>query len=260
MYGSSETSGELRIPPTGGIFVSYVPGSPLTVHFNERVYDRKPRLFLGGQLRSERPILRSDGPFELVGVELTPTGYYKLFQRNADGLTDSIADLSEAHPATAATLHDRLNGRSGEVAGIIAVFEKTLRELATTATTAPRVEAMVNDITRKNGVVRMHDLYPRYPVTSRQMRRYFEQVVGIGPKHFAKICQVSAIVTAMVANDTERLRSLAVDNGFYDQAHFIRDFQKFVAMDPGAFLRDRSQFLRTYLGNASRLERCSHRP
>ena len=48
------------------------------------------------------------------------------------------------------------------------------------------------------------------------------------------------------------VRSLALDHGFFDQAHFIHDFRRFVAMDPGAFLRDDSQFLRTYLGNDSR--------
>jgi len=62
-----------------------------------------------------------------------------------------------------------------------------------------------------------------------------------------------AVIRAMVENDHERLRSLALDHGFYDQAHFIHDFRKFVAMEPGRFLRDESQFLRTYLGNASRL-------
>jgi hypothetical protein len=51
MHRVSERPGEPRIPPTGGIFVSYVCGSPLVVRFNDRVYDRKPRLFLGGQLR-----------------------------------------------------------------------------------------------------------------------------------------------------------------------------------------------------------------
>ena len=252
MHGVSEQPGELRIPPTGGVFVSYVCGSPLVVHFNDRVYDRKPRLFLGGQLRHERPLLRSEGRFELVGAELTPTGYYKLFHRHANLLTDSITDLLETDPKAAAVLGASV-ARNADGARVIAGLAEGFRTLALNATQAPLVEAVVDEISRCNGIVKLSRLYRNHAAAPRQMRRYFEQVVGISPKHFAKICQVNAVIKAMMQNDTERLRSLALDHGFYDQAHFIHDFRRFVAMDPGAFLRDGSQFLRTYLGNASRL-------
>lgn len=252
MHGVSEQPGELRIPPTGGIFVSYVCGSPMTVHFNDRVYDRQPRLFLGGQLRHERPLLCSDGRFGLVGAELTPTGYYKLFHAHANQLTDSIADLRETHPEAAAVFDANLpENASGK--RVIEGLSEGFRKLALNAAQAPLVEAVVDEISNLNGVVKLGELYRRHAVAPRQMRRHFEQIVGISPKHFAKICQVNGVIKAMMQNDTERLRSLALDHGFYDQAHFIHDFRRFVAMDPGAFLRDGSQFLRTYLGNASRL-------
>lgn len=253
MYGISEHPGELRIPPTGGVFLSYVVGSPLIVHFNARVYDRKPSLFLGGQLCKERPVLRSTGRFELLGAELTPTGYYKLFHQPAHRLTDSIADLSEIHRDAATQFEGHVRGTGG-VADLIAHLERGLRQLASTAMRAPIVEAIVDDVHNCNGVVRVSDLCRKHAMSPRQMRRYFQHAVGVSPKHFSKICQVNAVVGAMKDNDSERLRSLALDHGFYDQAHFIRDFHSFVAMDPSGFLRGSSQFLRTYLGNASRLK------
>ncbi|MFO7982728.1 MAG: helix-turn-helix domain-containing protein [Desulfuromonadales bacterium] len=252
MHGVSESPGELRIPPTGGIFLSYVVGSPLIVHFNERVYDRSLRLFLGGQLCKERPVLRSEGRFELIGAELTPTGYYKLFHRPANHLTDSIADLSEIHPDAATQLECHLKGAC-ELSDIIASLEQGLSHLACTAITAPVVEAIIEEIHCRNGVVRVADLCRKQGISTRRIRRYFEHAVGVSPKHFAKICQLNSVIRAMKEADGERLRSLALDHGFYDQAHFIHDFQSLVAMDPSGFLRDSSPFLRTYLGNASRL-------
>ena len=242
---------ELKIPPTGGVFLSYVPGSPLVVHFSERVYAEKPSFFIGGQLRQERPVLRSTGRFELVGAELTPTGYYKLFQRPASLLTDGIGDMAALHPAFTAHLAECLDGQR-DIHGIIAAFETALRRQSEQAVSAPIVDSLVHEITRQNGVISVGDLFEQYDTTPRQLRRYFEQVVGVPAKYFAKICQVNSIIAAMLANDGDRLRSLALDHGFYDQSHFIRDFQTFVAMDPGVFLRDDSQFLRTYLGHVSR--------
>ena len=243
---------ELQIPPTGGVFLSYVPGSPLVVHFSDRVYAKQPRLFIGGQLRQERPVLRSTGRFELVGVELTPTAYYKLFQRPASLVTDGIADMATLHPAFTRHLAGCLHGHR-DLGEIIAAFETALRRQAENAIAAPVVDSLVNEITRQNGIVSVGKLFKRYDMTPRQLRRYFERVVGVPAKYFAKICQVNSVIAVMLANDGDRLRSLALDHGFYDQSHFIRDFQTFVAMDPGAFLHDGSQFLRTYLGNVSRL-------
>ncbi|HMB40124.1 MAG TPA: helix-turn-helix domain-containing protein [Wenzhouxiangellaceae bacterium] len=251
MHGVSAQPGELRIPPTGGIFVSYVCGSPLTVHFDDWIYAKKPRLFLGGQLRHERPVLRSEGRFELVGAELTPTGYYKLFHRHANLLTDSIADLLETD-LEAATILAGSVPENADRECVIAGLAEGFRALAANAAKAPLVEAVVDEISRCNGIVKLGRVYRNHPVAPRQMRRYFEQVVGISPKHFAKICQVNVVIKAMMQNDSERLRSLALDHGFYDQAHFIHDFRRFVAMDPGEFLRGGSQFLRTYLGKAWR--------
>lgn len=252
VYGVCEEPGELEIPPTGGIFLSYVPGSPLTVYFNNHIYTRKPRFFLGGQLRDERPILRSDGRFELVGLEFTPTGYYRLLHKSAHPLTDSIADLADMHPELALMLDRQLHNRAATPQNIIAVIESVLRERIEHALEAPMVDSMVNEILRHNGVVRIGELCAQYPVTDRQLRRYFEEVVGVPAKYFAKTCQVNSVIRAMVRDDRETLRALAIDHGFYDQAHFIRDFQTFVAMEPSAFLRDGSQFLSTYLDNIPR--------
>jgi len=253
MHGVSAQPGELRIPPTGGVFVSYVCGSPLLVQFDDRVYDKKTRWFLGGQLRQQRPLLRSEAHFELIGAELTPTGYYKLFHQYANALTDSIRDLAATHAEAALVLEKCIGDDShADVRQRIAAMEQGLRTLAANTLKAPLVDAVVAEISRCNGNVRMTDVYRKQAVTARQIRRNFERVVGISPKHYAKICQVNAVINAMLENDSERLRSLALDHGFFDQAHFIHDFRRFVAMDPGAFLRDDSQFLRTYLGNASR--------
>jgi len=251
LHGVAGQPGELIIPPTGGIFLSYVSGTPLVVHFRDRVYTRKPRLFLGGQLRHERPVMRSSGRFELLGAEFTPSGYYKLFHRKASWLTDSMGDLGEAHPEVASALDRRLGANDEDIASVIAVMEDVLRSLSEAALTAPVVDAMVDDITAAGGVIRLRDLYATHGLPARRARRYFEAVVGISPKHFCKICQVNAVIRAMIVNDSRLLRSLALDHGFYDQAHFIHDFRRFVAMDPGRFLRDGSQFLRTYLGKVA---------
>lgn len=63
--------------------------------------------------------------------------------------------------------------------------------------------------------------------------------------HHAKIVQINTVIAALMADDTRRLQSLALDHGYDDHAHFVRDFQRFVSLNP-------SSFLRTFPGNAAR--------
>lgn len=252
LHGWREDDGPnwLQIPPTGGLFFSYVSGAPLRVHFSDRIYDRRPRYFIGGQLRREQPVLESLGRFGLFGAELAPTGFYRLFRSSAEPFTDGIADFAELFPELAADLDARIDPAASaeETVGVLQSF---FRSLAIGAPEVPQVEAVVRDIASARGNVSVSELARRHGLSTRAMRREFLEVVGIPPKHYAKIVQMNAVVGALQADDPQTLSSLAMEHGYFDQSHFIRDFKRLVGWSPRAFLRSRSTFLRTFLGRAS---------
>ncbi len=252
LHGWREDEGAnwLQIPPTGGLFFSYVSGAPLRVHFSDRIYDRRPRYFIGGQLRREQPTLESLGRFGLFGAELAPTGFYRLFRSSAAPFTDGIADFAELFPELAADLDARIDPAASaeETVGVLQSF---FRSLAAGAPEVPQVEAIVRDIATARGNVSVSELARRHGLSTRAMRREFLEVVGIPPKHYAKIVQMNAVVGALQADDPQTLSSLAMEHGYFDQSHFIRDFKRLVGSSPSAFLRSRSAFLRTFLGQAS---------
>ncbi|MEX0708275.1 MAG: helix-turn-helix domain-containing protein [Woeseia sp.] len=252
-YWPDDEPHELQIPPTGGIFLSYVPGSPLRVHFSDRVYDVRPKLFIGGQLRREQPVLQSLGRFSLVGVELTPSGFYRLFRRNADRYTDDIADFTTEFPEHGCRLLGNLDD-AASVEDNIAVIETFLRDVARNSADTPLVDAVLHDIVDRHGIAAIGELARRHDLNSRQLHRLFMKVVGIPPKHYAKIVQTNAVIGALIKHDEAQIKELALEHGYFDQAHFIRDFRRFVGTNPTGFLRSRSQFLRTFLGRASRVQ------
>ncbi len=262
IHGWREDEGTnwLRIPPTGGLFFSYVAGAPLRVHFSDRVYDRRPRYFIGGQLRREQPVLESLGRFRLFGAELSPTGFYRLFHSRAATFTDDIADFAGLFPELATDLDARFDAaapakeasaKQTSAKQTVGAMQSFLRSLVPQALEVPQIEAIVRDIADARGLVSIGELGRRHGLSTRAMHREFLEVVGIPPKHYAKIVQVNAVVGAMQAGDHEELASLAMNHGYFDQSHFIRDFKRFVGASPTVFLRSNSAFLRTYLGQAS---------
>lgn len=253
LYGWSRHAegSRLQIRPTGGVFLSYVPGAPLRVYFREHQRDTRTPLFIGGQLRSEQPVLESQGSLRLVGVELRPTGFYRLFGHDASPLTDDLTDMEEAFPDHAAALTSRLDA-TASIEDIIHGIETYLLELAENAVDTPRIDRIVQRVGEQRGLVSIEALAQQSGWSVRQLRRQFTRVVGVPPKHYAKIVQVNTVVAALMSENFDALQALALDHGYYDHAHFIRDFQQLVGSNPTEFMRSGSPFLRTFLGNASR--------
>lgn len=247
-WSELERRPRIRIPPTGGLFISYVAGAPLRVHFSDRVYDRRPRYFIGGKLRREHPLMESLGPLGLFGCELAPTGFYRLFHRTADGFTDDIADFAALFPEQAAWLDTHLDPQV-PAAETVAAFETFFRQLQDTALETSEIDAVLDEIAEARGMVAIADIARKAGLSERQLHRAFVRIVGIPPKHHAKIVQIQSVMCALEAGDSNTLASLAADHGYFDQSHFIRDFKRYIRANPVHFLRSGSDFLHTYILN-----------
>jgi len=246
-YTRDDRPHRLTIPPSGGMFLSYVDDSPLLVHFSDRSYIGRPRLFVGGQLRREAPELESEGRFGLIGTEFTPTGFHRLFGVDAEPFTDEITDVHELWPDEAAALAAELAAQP-DVPARVAALDRALCARLDDAVPVPLVEEAVERIQAERGLIRVEQLAEAIDVHPRTLHRQFLQVVGVGPKHFAKVVQLNAVVAGLQELDPGSLGTFALDCGYYDQAHFIHDFQRYVGANPIDFLRAEDPFLRTYLG------------
>jgi AraC-like DNA-binding protein len=76
-------------------------------------------------------------------------------------------------------------------------------------------------------------------------QRYFIQLfageVGLTPKVFSRVCRFQkAIQSAHTRGDVD-WAEVALSCGYYDQAHFIHDFQSFAGITPSSYLRQKSE-------------------
>jgi AraC-like DNA-binding protein len=110
---------------------------------------------------------------------------------------------------------------------------------------APRAEHIVESASPRlarravrmleNEEVRIDSVAKRLGVTPRHLRRVFTESVGVGPKAFARTVRLRrAVQQASTSTDWGRI---AVDTGYYDQAHLIADFRDLVGLTPGAFAK-----------------------
>ena len=72
------------------------------------------------------------------------------------------------------------------------------------------------------------------------MRNLFDNLVGISPKYYAKITRFNKAAQAMDRNPEAPLTHTALDHGYYDQAHFIKEFKEFSGITPSFYRKNKA--------------------
>ena len=67
------------------------------------------------------------------------------------------------------------------------------------------------------------------------MQRGFQQVIAISPKVFARILRFQEAQRRLMFDPDADLTGLAYECGYFDQAHFIKDFKAFVGKTPSEY-------------------------
>jgi AraC-like DNA-binding protein len=70
--------------------------------------------------------------------------------------------------------------------------------------------------------------------TRQHLRRVFRHHVGIGPKELARISRLQRAVYRLQRAPGIDLARVALDLGYFDQAHMARDFRELVGVTPAA--------------------------
>jgi len=68
--------------------------------------------------------------------------------------------------------------------------------------------------------------------SQKQFISLFKEYVGIAPKYFQRIVRFTEILAKIHKNEKLSWTEISYDCGFYDQAHFIKEFQHFCGVNP----------------------------
>jgi AraC-like DNA-binding protein len=116
-------------------------------------------------------------------------------------------------------------------------FERLLLARLERAERADRtVDAAVRAILRAGGNLSIAALAPALGVTRQHLARAFARHVGVPPKMFARVARVRKVLAkARVASKID-WTALALDAGYYDQAHLAGEVREITGRTPTEWL------------------------
>ncbi len=71
----------------------------------------------------------------------------------------------------------------------------------------------------------------------------FKKQVGVPPKQYLKIMRFQKAILEIEKQASTHWSEIALQNGFYDQPHFIREFRNFSGFTPGEYLQRKTHTL-----------------
>jgi AraC-like DNA-binding protein len=100
---------------------------------------------------------------------------------------------------------------------------------------------VIQQALRHRGDIRIQQLEELSGYTSRTLHRQFSQDTGMSPKTFCRIIRCQAALDTLNTQHDVSFSELALDLGFSDQSHFLRDFKKLVSTTPCDYQRQMTQ-------------------
>lgn len=146
------------------------------------------------------------------------------------GQTRALADLMDAEAVAAASRRVVAASSREERVAIVEQFLLTQHRAAPPDAI---VGGALHAIGAAAGAIRVGALAAQLQVSQDTLERRFRRIVGASPKQFATIVRLRRAVE--LSRESDSLTMLAVDAGYYDQSHFIRDFRAITGDTPGHF-------------------------
>ncbi len=171
--------------------------------------------------------------FDYVGVRFLPTMFPQLFKINASELSNRFESLDAVIPGTAQFIASAFEPGLSPAEIKRRLDDYFLHWIAgIDFNHDTRLYGALAVILQNFGVLNVEkDLDTG--LSPRQLRRLFEYYIGDSAKTFSQVVRFQNILRAKPSQQSLRENKLFYDNGYYDQAHFIKEFKNLYGVTPG---------------------------
>jgi AraC-like DNA-binding protein len=191
--------------------------------------------------RSEFFIIDTEGEAATIGVHFKPGGAFPFFRMPPGELTNQSVALECLWGAGSARLRERLLSAPTPGDKFRVLECCLLEELAKPLERHPAVGFALGQFLRWRQAPPVARVVEQVGFSQRRFIQLFSDEVGMTPKLFCRVSRFQKVIQTAHACGDINWAELALDCGYYDQAHFIHDFQSFAGITPSTYLQQMTE-------------------
>ena len=218
-----------KIIPDGFSEIIFHYGDPYQINLSGR-WELQSQVLFSSQI-SKFFFLRNTGASGMIGLKLYPTSFYEIFGQSVERYTDKVMALTTILGEEQIPMIDELFVNSS-----ISTRLEILQDWLEKRSAQPQLKArsIVRSILDSHGMVNIDQLAEEHSIGLRQAERLFKKIIGLTPKFFSRIVRFNYIFK-LIESMNESWIKIALQSGYFDQSHFIKNFKEFTGEEPTAY-------------------------
>jgi len=215
-----------------------------------RMYDRRNigqcQTFPGSILigaQSEFFVIDTAEQAGVMGVHFKPGGAFPFFKLPAGELHNEYVALETLWGRDAKDLRERLLEAPTADAKFGVLEQYLWKRVAKPLERHPAVGFALREFQGATGARTVADVSGQIGFSARHFIQVFADEVGMTPKLFCRVQRFQETVRRIGMGQRVDWAGMALDCGYFDQAHFIHDFRAFSGLSPSAYAAQRTGHL-----------------
>jgi AraC-like DNA-binding protein len=172
------------------------------------------------------------GEGRVFGVRFRAGGFYPFVKSPLSRLTNRTVPITDIFGPAAQAFEADVRAEAHD-AGLVALADTFLRRVIPTRDAmAEAMGAIVDRIAADRAMTTVDALVRAFGYGTRSLQRHFARYVGVSPKWVINRYRLQEAIGRVDAGETLDWTRLALDLGYFDHAHFIRDFRTIIGCTP----------------------------
>ncbi len=224
-----------RVYPHGNIILVFHYRNPSLIKRTGDLPYIEPQTVICGQQTGYYDLALS-GKTGMIFVVFAPFGAGAFFKMPMNEIINKNNRFEDVIGKESEILEDKIQNAKKVSEKIKIIDDFLIQKLSHNYTYHEQILKAFGTIKQFNGQVSVKQLADTACLGKKQFERKFAAFVGLYPKSYLRIVRFQNLLKR--TNQNDKLISLALDNGYYDQSHFIHDFKSFTGVTPGVFFEN----------------------
>jgi AraC-like DNA-binding protein len=229
-----------RILPDGCTEIVFHLADPFDQHHSDGTTERQPLALLVGQMRGHL-LIQPTGRVRVLGVRFWPGGAYPFLTLPQNEIAGRVIALDSIWGAMTREIHSRIADAATPADSARQVETILLARLNNFRGHDDGVMRAIGLILRSGGCLPVESLAENMGISLRRLDRTFNTRVGLPPKTLCRIVRFQRVFKVLEQKASGRdWVQIALDCGYYDQSHFIKEFSAFAGKGPTSYFAEQN--------------------
>jgi AraC-like DNA-binding protein len=194
----------------------------------------KSKFNITGQLTKHYHMETVPGTYKTIMIVFKPHGSYRLLGIAQNALSDKYTDMLALFPAIE-PLYTLIIANAETPHKAVQHIESWLLNRLKTTKSSRKFEEITNlldEMIERKGNIQLKDVYTKLGMSKSSLERHFKEKIGLNPKLFNRIIRFNEAYKATSSLNFENWQDIVSQFGYFDQAHFIKEFKTFYGFVP----------------------------